>query len=903
MKIRKDGILDPKGKYPNPYTGKPYSEFYLEQAKEWSGYQTYLDRMEIFKKLFYYNIILVIAGTGVGKTVILPKLLAHYFHYEKPILVATPRQKTTEGAAGWASMLMDVPLFYYNYENGKAETILDRSKQPIKTGLTYVGYKHGGTKNEPLTSKKTNILFSTDSTIKQMIIGGDTLLEEYGGIVIDEAHERSVSIDVLIALVTDIVRKRPDFKVIIMSATVSEDIFINYFKNSGMDDRFTIYRAPGKSSQFDVPDIFLDKKIKKDEYIDKAYEITEKIIMNPKQVQINRDGDKGLGDILVFISTTSDANKLKNKFLENMNKYPKDAKPYPVILTSKTEELEKNIATGKGGLSKIPPEEGVFHRKLIIATNVAESSITFGDPLVYVIETGVEFSNVYDNSIYGYRAGVVYVAKANIKQRCGRTGRTSPGYCYRIYTQDEYDNEIKDYPKPKILTQDLTGDYLSILCLPDIRTVEKTKEFMSKMIQPFEDIKPQVDTSIKNLKHLGVISKTGKLRSLGYIMNKFGKFDYKVAKMIISGYYFGVLPECIALGSILSSTKGTFKEFFKPYFSKKANPKPEEIKKDFEFLDESGDHLTLLNYYLGWKQSYNKKEFVNKHQLSQNSLDGIDDLYDELLDQVIQIKEELSKLNYFNTDVPKLFGGSRINKFLNSKIKNININKKVINNKKLTNNKLTKKLYHTQPYNNYQYGGYKRQTSIKNNHTINRLTHNNIKFSNTNTKQSSYANIRLFGGKRSNKTKQGNPDRKQQSKSKQQFKSKQQSKSKQPSKSKEPTEEDLERYAKLRTLLETFTLKDIKKGMKIKPFNDKNKNILVCLLLGFANQMGIYTGDSNNYVIKYSQEITTIKGSILHKLQEKPKILIYNQFMNMDGRGKTLNTVSRIDKDIINIFL
>ncbi len=493
MLIRKDGILDPEGKYPNPLSGLPYTDFYKNVAKHaWSKYITYKDRNKIFKKLYYYNIILVIAGTGVGKTVILPKLLAHYFNYETPILVATPRQKTTEEAADWASKTLDVPIFYYELDkDGMAKNMTDRSGEPIRTGLAYVGLKHGGT--DPIYDKrKTKLLYCTDSTVKQIIIQKDPLLSDYAGIVIDEAHERSVSIDILVALVTDIVRKRPDFKVIIMSATVKEQVFIDYFKRSGMSDVFTTYKvdAPGQAV---VENVFLPNnkvlKVRDKAYVDEAVAIANKILMNPKQVPIDDKGkDKGWGDILIFITAVSEGEKIKKAILKDMDKYPANAKPYPVVLSSKTKDREKEIALKKNGLTGVDPREGVFHRKVIIATNVAESSITFGDPLVYIIETGVEFNNIFSVKDYADIGGVKFIAKANMKQRCGRTGRTCPGYCYRVYNEKQYENDVIDYPPPKITTTDLTDDYLALMCLDPIELLIRLMS-LSNMIEPYEILK------------------------------------------------------------------------------------------------------------------------------------------------------------------------------------------------------------------------------------------------------------------------------------------------------------------------------------------------------------------------------------------------------------------------------
>ena len=119
ISIRPDGILDPEGRYPNPFTGKPYSDNYKKAAIQfdengvnqgWTKYPTWQDRNKIFKMLNKFQIILLIAPPGTGKTVIVPKLMSHYFKYKKPIIITTPRQKTTKSAAGYAAFLLDVPF-------------------------------------------------------------------------------------------------------------------------------------------------------------------------------------------------------------------------------------------------------------------------------------------------------------------------------------------------------------------------------------------------------------------------------------------------------------------------------------------------------------------------------------------------------------------------------------------------------------------------------------------------------------------------------------------------------------------------------------------------------------------------------------------------------------------------
>ena len=112
---RLDGVMDPEGKYPNPFNGQEYSQTYFDKGinnpdKPWHTLPVYNDRYEFLEMIKKNQIVILISDPGSGKTVIVPKLLSHYFDYQKKIIVTTPRQKTTASAAGWSSTLMDVKL-------------------------------------------------------------------------------------------------------------------------------------------------------------------------------------------------------------------------------------------------------------------------------------------------------------------------------------------------------------------------------------------------------------------------------------------------------------------------------------------------------------------------------------------------------------------------------------------------------------------------------------------------------------------------------------------------------------------------------------------------------------------------------------------------------------------------
>ena len=241
LTIRADGIMDPTGKYPNPLNWQPYSKQYFHHSIKtkasgeldgWAKYTPWKDRIEILKKIHNYNIILTIIPPGTGKTVIIPKLLMHYFGYQRPIICTQPKQNTAYAAATYAAECLDVPIFQVDDKGIKITNpdITNKDELPYyDTGNRIIGYKYKG-KN--FSDNTTLLLFTTEGSVKQTIIRKDINLSKYGGVIIDEAHERSLDIDILMALLLDIVKARPDFKVVIMSATIDLANLRSYFPNS-----------------------------------------------------------------------------------------------------------------------------------------------------------------------------------------------------------------------------------------------------------------------------------------------------------------------------------------------------------------------------------------------------------------------------------------------------------------------------------------------------------------------------------------------------------------------------------------------------------------------------------------------------------------------------------------------
>lgn len=648
--IRADGIMDPEGRYPNPLTGQPYSAGYLHLANKkkangdpdgWTKFDTWRDRIDIIKKIHKYSILLVKVPPGTGKTVIVPKLLLHYFGYQRPIICTGPKQETVKLAAEFASRCLDVPLYYMDDKGGFMENPnITRGENRTDTGMRIVGYSHGNDKTK--ANKNTLLLFTTDGTVKGKIQGGDENLSGYGGIVVDEIHERSVSIDIVIAMLMNIVKMRPDFKVIFVSATMDLDLFEEYLKRINLSNAYTIYSLPESKPPYERKVITDNKRMDTQKIVDVVYNKINEIINNPQLPA---------GDILAFVTSEPETGKIKRKIELNMRNYPINNKPYPLAITAKTHNDEKKLATD-AKLETFKPTQDApqgFSRKVIIGTNLVESSVTFNTDITYVVETGLSYEKIYDAEKYCYVTGRNYVSKASIDQRCGRTGRTCNGYCYQLYTPMQF-KDFEEFTAPKILQEDVTKDFLSIISLPTNGNLQKGLEYLSSMIEPPKHYQNSIKRAYSNLLHMDIINAAGDITLLGRLLSQaFSKVDLKIGKMIIGSFFLQCHDLAIPLAAILQKVQSFDEIFMKP----PGMDEDQQLQRQYEdnirrLKDDRGDHITLLKLYYFWVNDDDPGTFARNYGLDMRVLSGIQKVEEELMKEVEKIVPWLTSLNLFN---------------------------------------------------------------------------------------------------------------------------------------------------------------------------------------------------------------------------------------------------------------
>jgi HrpA-like RNA helicase len=535
VKSERVGIYDYEGKNKNPLNGKEYSEQYKQLTKFWSKLPAYESIDKCIKTIKDNDVILVSSGTGSGKTVLVPKFALHANNYTGKIIVTLPKKLITKSAAEFSAKTLDVEL-------GE-----------------HVGYQYKG---ENVKSSNTNLLYATDGSIISMI-KSDPLIQEIDIVLIDEAHERKTQIDILLYLIKNAIvirkeKKLKPLKLIIMSATIDETIFRAYFTNVDYD-----YLHLSGKPNFPIEEYFLNESI-----IDKGNKYLE--VGLEKIQDIVKKNEKN-SDTLFFVTTIKECDDMADK-IELIH-----ADSFVMPLYSGIPSSLEEFISNKDKYKEIDPN---YKRRIFVATNVAESSLTI-DGIIYVIDTGLELNVIYDASRKINVMNTSFITKAQMSQRKGRAGRTQNGFCYHLYTKEEMEKAI-EYPDPEIKLIDLKNLCLSLLILgDDLNKKNKYDELDSTIDGDSEgdttdrdgdgDISTDGDGDTTDRDGDGDISTDGD----GDIEGSLSSLDLKTELEILRG---GGNKEYVKYDRFtIEDTKKIFENFIQP-------PKKEYIDDGFDFL-------------------------------------------------------------------------------------------------------------------------------------------------------------------------------------------------------------------------------------------------------------------------------------------------------------------------------
>ncbi|KAG5416812.1 hypothetical protein I9W82_005542 [Candida metapsilosis] len=416
--------------------------------------------------------------------------------------------------------------------------------------------------------EKTVIKYMTEGILLREILADNTL-SEYSCIIIDEAHERSLNTDILLGLFRGLLAKRRDLKLIVTSATMNADRFTRFF---GAAPQFTI---PGRT--FPV-DIYFNKNVTMD-YVETAV----KQILSIHLSKGGNDGGEFVndGDILVFMTGQEDieitCDLLREKLAMLENPPPLEILP---IYSTMPQELQKRIFN-KSSKTK---------RKVVVATNIAETSLTV-DGIKYVIDCGLVKVKVYNPKLGMDTLQVVPISLANAEQRSGRAGRTGAGVAYRLYTERATDPlNMYQQPIPEIQRTNLSNTMLLLKSL-NVKDINKF---------PFLDSPPKdlLNCSLYDLWAMSALDNFGELTKLGRDMIQF-PIEPTLSKLILlsTEHHFSCSEDILTIVAMLSVSN---------IFQRSKERAKEADSARERFIVAESDHLTLLNVYTQWETNMHK---------------------------------------------------------------------------------------------------------------------------------------------------------------------------------------------------------------------------------------------------------------------------------------------------------
>ena len=421
----------------------------------------------------------------------------------------------------------------------------------------------------------------------------DPDVRAYSVIMLDEAHERTIATDVLFGLLKKAIQRRPDLKLIVTSATLDAQKFAEYFYGC------PIFTIPGRTYPVEI----LYTKEPEPDYLDAS-------LITVMQIHLSEPP----GDILVFLTGQEEIDTSCEILYERMRALGPSV-PELIVLpvySALPSEMQSRI------FEPAPPGA----RKVVLATNIAETSITI-DGIYYVVDPGFVKQNAYDARLGMDSLVVTPISQAQARQRAGRAGRTGPGKCYRLYTEAAFQNEMLPNTVPDIQRQNLASTILTL------------KAMGINDLLHFDFMDPPAPqtmlTALESLYALSALDDEGLLTRLGRKMADF-PMDPPMAKMLIASVDLGCSEEVLSIVAMLSIQN----VFYRPK-DKQAQADAKRAK----FFQPEGDHLTLLTVYNAWVSSHYSMPWCMDNFIQGRSLRRAQDVRKQLLGIMDRYKHDI----------------------------------------------------------------------------------------------------------------------------------------------------------------------------------------------------------------------------------------------------------------------
>lgn len=526
-------------------------------AIDYKALPVYEQKQKILDCLEKNQVVIVESPTGSGKTTQIPVILYEAGYATNGVIAVTQPRRIAA---------LSVSEFI--------------SKQLGTSYPGLVGYKM---RFEDKTDASTKIKIMTDGILLQEM-KLDPWLSKYSVIMVDEAHERSLNIDFVMGLLKRVLKERKDFRVIVSSATMNTQVFSEYFDNAPIVSIDTI-TYPVSVIYDPIPGgVTTTTDAGCDLLLSKICNTVERVLDN---------GDEG--GILIFLP----GEKIIKDCLDRLYRMPFSRHLHILPLYGRLSKEEQE---------KVFDEPPAGKKKVIISTNIAETSVTISD-ITTVIDSGLCKLNFYNPRNFTSSLIESSVSKASCNQRKGRAGRTHEGSCYRLYKRMDFETR-PEYTTEEIYRTDLSEVVLRMaeLGITDFYNFD----FIASPGK--EGIIGAVDT----LNMLGALDSDNCLSEIGKMMVRF-PLEPRISRIIIEAIMR--FPDIIDKALIAASFLSANSPFILP-----PNEEMEARKAHHRFRDMQGDFVTYLNIFNAYKQSDNKEKFCKKNYLDERVMAEIDNI-------------------------------------------------------------------------------------------------------------------------------------------------------------------------------------------------------------------------------------------------------------------------------------
>uniref|UniRef100_A0A182QUK8 RNA helicase n=1 Tax=Anopheles farauti TaxID=69004 RepID=A0A182QUK8_9DIPT len=663
-KINTEQLMKEDRNIVRKFMDKQTNAAYKEMLKNRRNLPAWTKMAEIINLMESHQILVISGETGCGKSTQVPQFLLDDWLLQSSKLRSDQPMRHVEIICTQPRRLSAI---------GVAERVADERNEKI--GNT-VGYQ---IRLENRISSSTRLTFCTTGILLRRL-QSDPTLTTVTHIIVDEVHERSEESDFLLLILKELLPKRTDLKVILMSATLNSNLFSSYFGDIPVLD------IPGRT--FPVEQLFLEdilersgfvlepdsqfcRKLRKgeQEMLLQELEYADVKAANAAPAKTIRDENLKMADMFARYADYSkqtckalylmDPLRINSELIEHVLTYivddtashswPKEGSiliflPGLAEIQTVHESLTESKLFGPRGdrfvliplHSMLTNEEQalVFRkppkgkRKIVLSTNIAETSVTIDD-CVFVIDCGQMKEKRFDSNRNMESLEMVWVSRANALQRKGRAGRVMPGVCIHLYTRPRFTHHILGQPVPEIHRIPLEPLLLRIKTLSTFQ--ERTlNEVLGSIIEP-----PSVETiqaAKKRLIDVGAFDLEEQLTSLGHHLAAL-PVDVRIGKLMLFGAIFQCLDSVLTIAAILS-----YKSPFVSPFGKR----DEADNRKRQFAIGNSDHLTMLNAYRRWMEAAQKSRyagqcFAEENYLSTKTLTTIGEMKYQFLELLVSI--------------------------------------------------------------------------------------------------------------------------------------------------------------------------------------------------------------------------------------------------------------------------